>query len=210
MKLLILIPTAMERTAMAPLLHISQAQVELCGFGVAAAGARAGQLIELHQADQVALLGIAGSLQSQLSVGKAYSFSRVFCDGIGVDQGSHFQSAGEIGWPHWQSTGSEPLGDEIEIGSDGSTGPGLLTVCAASGGPEQADSRRERFPQAAAEDMEGFSVALACRIANVPLRIIRGISNVAGNRDHATWKIEEAIESVAQLANKQFGQESSP
>lgn len=206
MKLLILIPTAMERAILAPLIHISQAQVELCGFGVAAAGARAGQLIEMHQADHVVLLGIAGSLQPDLEVGQAYSFSRVCCDGIGVGQGDHFQPAGEMGWPHWQMVGDEAIGDEIEIGIEGQPERGLLTVCAASADNDQANNRRERFPQAAAEDMEGFSVAVACRIAKVPLQIIRGISNVAGNREHATWKIDEAAGSVAEMVNQTFGQ----
>ena len=208
MKLLFLIPTPMERADLAPLLHVSQAHVELCGFGVAAAGARAGQLIELHQADLVVLLGIAGSYQSNLTPGKAYAFNRVWCDGIGVGEADGFQSAGEMGWPHWQMVGDEPVGDEIEIGSD-SSGHGLLTVCAASADSAQAQSRRERYPHAAAEDMEGFSVAVACRIANVPLQIIRGISNVAGNREHATWKVHEAIESVAEMVNQRFAQESS-
>ena len=49
-----------------------------------------------------------------------------------------------------------------------------------------------------AEDMEGFAVATACRLANVPLSIIRGISNVAGDRDHRRWEIDLAIDRLAQ------------
>ncbi|NBP89418.1 MAG: futalosine hydrolase, partial [Planctomycetia bacterium] len=51
-----------------------------------------------------------------------------------------------------------------------------------------------------AEDMEGFAVALACRLAGVPCQIIRGISNRAGDRDKAHWQIEPALRAVAKQA----------
>jgi futalosine hydrolase len=55
-------------------------------------------------------------------------------------------------------------------------------------------------PAAVAEDMEGFAVALACRLAGVPLTIIRGISNTAGDRDHARWRVPEALAAAAALS----------
>ncbi len=45
------------------------------------------------------------------------------------------------------------------------------------------------FPDAMAEDMEGFGVALACRFAEVPLSIVRGFSNWVGDRNHSNWKV---------------------
>ena len=61
-------------------------------------------------------------------------------------------------------------------------------------------TRRGLFPDAAAEDMEGFAVALACRLAGVPLSIVRGISNTAGDRDPARWLVPEAVAAAAALA----------
>jgi futalosine hydrolase len=78
----------------------------------------------------------------------------------------------------------------------------LLTCCAASTDSRDADARRNRFPQAAAEDMEGFGVALACTLAGVPLQIVRGISNQVGDRNHANWQIEPALTSAADLAKE--------
>src|SRR5439155_15243049 len=69
----------------------------------------------------------------------------------------------------------------------------LLTTCAASDSAAHAAIRRARFPDALAEDMEGFGVALACRLAGVPLSIVRGVSNVAGERDPARWRIPAAL-----------------
>ena len=47
--------------------------------------------------------------------------------------------------------------------------------------------------------MEGFAVALACRLAGVPLLIVRGISNTAGDRDTIRWQIEAALAAAAHL-----------
>jgi len=78
----------------------------------------------------------------------------------------------------------------------------LLTACSASANFDEAQERASRYPDASAEDMEGFGVAMACQISNVPLRIIRGISNQAGDRNHGNWKISEAIQSAAKLLAK--------
>jgi futalosine hydrolase len=51
-----------------------------------------------------------------------------------------------------------------------------------------------------AEDMEGFGVALACRLLGVPLAIVRGISNEAGDREHARWQVPAALAAAADLA----------
>jgi futalosine hydrolase len=47
--------------------------------------------------------------------------------------------------------------------------------------------------------MEGFAAAVACKLAGVPLSIIRGISNRAGYRDLSRWKVKEALEAAAEL-----------
>jgi futalosine hydrolase len=74
-----------------------------------------------------------------------------------------------------------------------------LTVCATSANQAEMQERRQRFPQAVAEDMEGFAVALACRMAGVPLTIIRGISNRVGVRDIQTWRIDEPLGAAGAL-----------
>ncbi len=75
----------------------------------------------------------------------------------------------------------------------------LLTGCTASADATEANQRTRRYPDATAEDMEGFGVALACHLHGIPLTIIRGVSNTAGNRDHHQWQIPLAMKSVAEL-----------
>ena len=69
-------------------------------------------------------------------------------------------------------------------------------MCTASATEAEAGERRGLFADAAAEDMEGFAVALACRLADVPLAIVRGISNAVGDRRFERWQIPEALDAA--------------
>ncbi len=212
---LILIPTQPEFAVLQPRLETLTVnghwRIELCGFGIAAAAARAAMLVEQCQPDRVILTGIAGTFDDALPAGQAFDFTRVACFGIGAGSGVEFQTAQEMGWPHWQPpsrpTRSEPrcaiaargeIGDLIELDTSTSTGDRLLlTACSASAHDRDVQERLQKFPTAIAEDMEGFAVALACQLAEVPLQIIRGISNRAGDRDKTHWKTAEALDSAA-------------
>jgi futalosine hydrolase len=213
---LVLIPTARERRTLEPILSkaVRQADglIELCGFGPIAAAARTMQLIAMHQPTQVILIGIAGTLRPELEVGTARGFHQVRCDGIGAGTGADHKSAGEIGWNHWSAfhpahdqryTG---IGDVIQLAPkslDACEQRGeLLTVCAASANESDLAMRVERYPDAVAEDMEGFGVATACFFGAATLDIIRGISNRAGDRDTKNWRIDEALQAAGQLALK--------
>jgi nucleoside phosphorylase len=47
--------------------------------------------------------------------------------------------------------------------------------------------------------MEGFGVALACALERVPLAIVRGISNLVGDREPARWRIPAALAAARRL-----------
>lgn len=199
---LILIPTAFESDLIASqldrLTEENNAVIVHCGFGPVAAAAIATEAIITHHPKRVLLLGIAGAYHStanNLTIGQAYRFGTVTVDGIGVGEGGDFQSADDLGWPQFAGDQRRPaVNDKIELGTDSPNH--LLTVCAASATPTQANHRQQRYG-ASAEDMEGFAVAMACRLQDVPLVIIRGISNVAGDRDKSNWQIKEALNSAA-------------
>jgi len=208
-RLLILVPTDFELRKLQPLLADSVKQADgmllTCGFGPIVAGIRTTQLLAFYKPRAVVLAGIAGALGPQLPIGTATTFSRIACYGIGAGSGSDFETASELGWPQWTDPEfGESYGDVIEptIESDpgGSPGSMLLTVCAASGCTEDVAHRLNKFPHAVAEDMEAFSVALACRMARIPLTVIRGISNMAGDRDKTNWNVAAALEAAAELA----------
>lgn len=213
---LIVVPTPLEHEQLEPRLSSvvdgEQVVFEVCGFGPIAAAARTMQLIASLDPLQVILVGIAGAFGDETKIGTATCFRRVACDGIGVGMREDFVSASAIGWNQWMSAVDETnpqshaIGDQIELpcrSHDGfEVSTELLTVCAASAKASEADLRRQRYPQAVAEDMEGFGVAMACRLAGVPLQIVRGLSNRAGDRDKANWEIKASLEAASELALK--------
>jgi futalosine hydrolase len=222
-RVLVLVPTEFELRKLQPLIADSVAEangiIMTCGFGPIVAGVTTAQLLARVTPTKVVLAGISGAVGPRFSVGTAASFSQVACYGIGAGSGSEFQTASELGWTRWnEATATQGSQDVFELHSDpasfrswrsGSTTdsgeasnnsidqPLLLTVCAASANSTDVADRLKKFPQAAAEDMEAYSVAVACRIANVPLTVIRGISNLAGDRNKAHWDVDAALKAVS-------------
>jgi futalosine hydrolase len=206
---LVIVPTEPERRLLTPALAAglgSSVPMELCGFGPVAAAARTAALIAAQAPSRVLLVGIAGRLDARLDIGAAYRFDRVACYGVGAGSGDGFVPAEALGWRQWPGDPPDPaaaVGDMIELPAHVGGVPAhglLLTACTASATAEDVLRRMKLFPAAVAEDMEGFAVALACRLAGVPLTIIRGISNTAGDRDHARWRVPEALAAAAALS----------
>lgn len=209
---LVLVPTGAERTLLAPALDAGGAgrqRIELCGFGPVAAAARTATLIAAHAPARVMLVGIAGRYDDRLEIGAAYRFDHVACFGVGAGSGEQFLPADTLGWQQWPGDPPAPdtaIGDGLDCGWTTAvsvpSGGLLLSACAAAANPGDVALRTKLFPNAAAEDMEGFAVALACRLAGVPLEIVRGISNTAGDRDHAHWQIPQALAAAAALTRR--------
>ena len=207
MKHLILVPTPIELELLNKVGTLPDDDInhiEVCGFGVAAAGANTSRLIEKHRPDKVVLAGIAGSYDSEhLIPGNAYQFSSVSMYGIGAGSGQEFKSPRDLGIAQFQSPSGENVFDTVLLENSSSQPLQLLTVASCANNESELHSRLTQFPNAAAEDMEGFAVATACVLAEVPLVIIRGISNAAGIRDKKFWQIEKAMRSVAELLQSQ-------
>lgn len=208
---LVLVPTESECRIIEQLVRAGGSGsfcLQLCGFGPVVAAARTAHLIAEHRPEQVLLVGIAGRFTDSLAIGQAYAFERVACHGVGAGSGEAFVPAEALGWPQWPGDGADSatrIGDEISCASgrlpaSAARAGLLLSACAASADEADVRSRRQLFPDAAAEDMEGFAVAAACRLAGVPLDIVRGISNAAGDRDASGWQVEAACRAAAELA----------
>lgn len=198
---LILTPTERERRGLDPTPLL--ASIELCGFGPVAAGVRAAQLIAERRPIRVILVGISGTYdESHAPVGTARAVHRVRLDGVGVEPG-------RLGFPQLvvPHTGAPDIviDDRLDLASPFTTPSSppttLVTVTTPSQSSSEANTRARRF-DAQLEDMEGFSVALACRLAEIPLTILRGVSNRAGDRDHRNWCIDDALASVSDLVRR--------
>ena len=207
---LILVPTELERGRIEPVVTAASGaplRIELCGFGAVVAAARTASLIAEYRPQAVVLVGIAGRLSDRLRIGEAYAFEQVACHGIGVGTGAAFMPAANMGWLQWPADGLDSatrVGDLLPCTRDRAPATAqraglLLSACAASADATDVRSRLRLYPEAVAEDMEGFAVAAACRLAGVPLDIVRGISNRAGDRDTAHWQIDAACRAAGEL-----------
>jgi futalosine hydrolase len=186
MSTLILVPTELE----AELLAWNASPLAVCGFGLAAAGAGAAHAIAQHRPQRVILVGLAGSYDlARMPVGTAMLASAVRCHGIGAGG----QSAAELGWA---------ASDQIEL--DGGDGV-ALSVAEASATPEQAAERHRKHPQSVIEEMEGYAVAVAATLWEVPLAMVRGVSNRAGDRDHAGWQSRPALVAARAVLASMLG-----
>ena len=201
---LILVPTPLERNHLeASLSDTSQLTIRCCGFGVVASGIMAQHWLAELRPRRVILVGVAGSYSDDITTGTAATFTDVNLEGVGVQQGDTVIPPEQIGFPQFQG---EVNGSSFAIRDTLSLAPawepqsqaGLLTVCAASDALDIADARSNQYGGVIAEDMESYSVAVACLLHQLPLTVIRGISNRAGIRDKATWQIKSAMHAAAQ------------
>ena len=172
------------------------AEIAVIGFGPVAAAASTAALVAAHRPQHVLLMGIAGTYLTEEEVGTAVTFGSVSIDGVGAGEGEELLAPAAMGFPQWSPPSGEPVFDSLPLTAEG---PELLTVCAAAHGAEMLAARRARFPNAVAEDMESFGVALAASMAGIPTTTIRGLSNQAGNRDAKSWRIEAALSAAAGL-----------
>lgn len=206
-KTLVLVPTQLELELLkefAPA-RLAKCDVSVCGFGPVASAMESASILASNSVERLFLVGIAGSYDlDRLPVGSVISdFDQVECDGVGAGASESIQLPSEMNLPICQIEGSDvfeslPLkhqAQDSEKKMDAQSN--LLTVCRASGDEAEADSRRQRFPNAVAEDMEGFAVALAAARWQIPITIIRGISNRAGDRDQSHWEIRPAMQAAA-------------
>lgn len=205
---MILVPTQFELNKLQPqlqqVIEIAGGMITLCGFGPVVSGIATARLLAGFVPDSVILVGIAGSLNPSAKIRTASVFSNIGCYGIGAGSGSDFKSAGELGWNQWTDPESgQAFGDTLRLNDAANelnaSNPMLLTVCAASANTDDVTDRLLKFPNAVAEDMEAFSVAMACRMAGIPLTVVRGISNIAGDRDKSSWQVAAALAAAAEL-----------
>jgi len=201
---LVLVPTELEERALLELGGLPEALGGLAriGFGPVAAAARTAQLLGERRPARVLLLGLAGTFRAaEVPPGGALAFARVRLEGVGVGAGALARTASAIGFAQWQDERG-PVAEVLPLWA-GDTGE-LLSVCSASASPAEARARAERHPEALAEDMEGFGVALACHLFGVPLAIVRGLSNRVGERDPARWDVRGALAAARALAQRQL------
>jgi futalosine hydrolase len=76
----------------------------------------------------------------------------------------------------------------------------ILTVNCATGTDERAGELTRRYPEAVGEAMEGYGVAAAARLFDLPFAEIRAVSNFVGRREREAWRIGPALAALTEAA----------
>ncbi len=136
--------------------------------------------------------GIAGGFAPQAPIGAVVLAAEIVAADLGADTPTGFEDVARLGFGtvrHTPAPGAVALAAEALDATVGS----ILTVSTVTGTAERAAELAARHPHAAAEAMEGFGVAEAAALNNLPVLEIRAISNAVGPRDRAAWRIGEAL-----------------
>ena len=162
----------------------------VCGFGLADAGVGAAHAIASAPAEAatgVVLIGAAGSYDERRApVGSALVAGSVELHGISA----RGRSPTALGFSR-----SDVAELDLRGYADGGT---LLSVTQSSGDWAEA-TRRSSSTGAIAEEMEAYAVAVAARLRGVPLTVVRGISNLAGEPNFHHWRMPEALAAARAL-----------
>ncbi|MDQ1672384.1 MAG: futalosine hydrolase [Frankiaceae bacterium] len=165
------------------------------GVGPAAAAASTATVLAAldELPDLVVSAGIAGAFAGRAEIGDLVVADVFAAADLGADSDEGFLDLDTLGF------GSSTLPAVVlELFVPGLStaivGP-VLTVSTATGSDARAADLARRHG-AVAEAMEGFGVATAARLHQLPAAELRGISNRVGRRDRAAWDVPTALAAV--------------
>ena len=207
MQTLLLIPTRMDMKQIFGSEHLEESPwdnvvVANCGLGQLLTGVQTTRLLMLDRFDRCLLAGLGGTYDpKKVPVGEAVLRRGFHQYGFGYSEDGQIRS-------YSQTVIKQLIDAEDYIPATWVPDiPGVklvdsLSVMSASGDLEEADNRHDWFSDMYIEEMEGYSAALACSMLQVPLASVRGICNIAGDRNHAHWEFEKMGHAVRMILNK--------
>jgi futalosine hydrolase len=175
------------------------------GVGPAAAAAGTARLLALAEAAgrpyrAVLAAGIAGGFPGRAVVGATVLGVRAVAPDLGAQSPDGFISLDELGFGTAILPADPVLLTVLAARLPDAIHGDVLTVSMATGTTGTAAALARRHPSAVAEGMEGFGVASACAITQVPFAELRAISNLIGPRDRSVWRIGDALHALTAAA----------
>jgi len=201
---MILVVTAVEAEKNAILTSLGddpRFQVETMGVGPMLAAAKTSEFLVKDSYDVVINMGVAGGFPGVAKVGEVVVASEMIAADLGAESAEGYKPIEELGFGQSRLQCAEEytksIIDKINRDTDilAHLGP-ILTKSTVTGTVETLGLLTKQVPNAAAEAMEGFGVATAAMIHNIPCFEIRTISNPVGPRDRGAWKLNEALASL--------------
>ena len=164
------------------------------GVGSAQAAAATSRALALDPGYEAVLsVGIGGAFPGKAELGQLLLARRVVAADLGADSPAGFLSVDELGFGSSTLDGGRVPGVEAVVGT-------ILTVNTATGTDERAAELTVRHPQAVGEGMEGYGVAAAAALADLPFAEVRAVSNLVGKRDRDAWRLDLAFRALTAAA----------
>ncbi|MGC4804724.1 futalosine hydrolase [Micromonospora sp. DT233] len=197
-----------EAPATSPFSRITVVPV---GVGPAVAGAATARLLALAEAAgrpyrAVVSTGIAGGFVGRVAVGGTVLATRSVAADLGAGSPAGFIPVDELGMPPEQLGGGPIVPADPELlamlraALPEATVGAVLTVSTVTGTAADTAALADRHPDAVAEAMEGYGVAIAAAHAGLPFAELRTVSNPIGPRDRGTWRLPEAFAALTTAA----------
>ncbi|NES17254.1 MULTISPECIES: futalosine hydrolase [Micromonospora] len=210
--LLVVTAVPAEAEAVRAGLTDSTVTVAPVGVGPAVAGAATARLLALAEAAgrpyrAVVSAGIAGGFAGRVAVGGTVLATRSVAADLGAESPDGFLPIEELGMSaELLGVGSVVPADPALLATlraalpDATTGA-VLTVSTVTGTADSTAALAARHPDAVAEAMEGYGVAVAAAQANLPFAELRTVSNPIGPRDRGAWRMREAFAALTAAAS---------
>lgn len=202
---LVVTAVAAEAAAIRAGLGTATATVAAVGVGPAAAAAETARLLTLAQVSgtgysAVISAGVGGGFPGQVEVGGLVLATRSVAADLGAEAPEGFLSLDELGFGKTSVSADPTLLGKLQAALPHATIGAVLTVNTVTGTDQTAQTLLLRHPDAVAEAMEGYGVALAAAAAGLPFAELRAISNPVGPRDRAAWRLAEAFSALTAAA----------
>lgn len=209
----LLVVTAVEAEAAAVRAGLTTDTVTVTpiGVGPAIAAATTARLLALAEAAGrpyrgVICAGIGGGFVNRAPVGATVLATRSVAADLGAESPDGFIPVDQLGMPPDQlgappsiATDAELL-DTLRAALPHAVLGAILTVSTVTGTATSTAQLTARYPDAAAEGMEGYGVACAAASAGVPFAELRTISNPIGPRDRGAWRMRDAFAALTEAA----------
>ncbi|WP_089154469.1 futalosine hydrolase [Micromonospora sp. NBS 11-29] len=181
------------------------------GVGPAVAAAATARLLALAEAAgrpyrAVVSAGIAGGFVGRVAVGGTVLADRSVAADLGAESPAGFLPVEELGMPaDLLGVGRTVPADPALLGALRAALPAatvgtVLTVSTVTGTAASTTALTDRHPDAVAEAMEGYGVAVAAAQAGVPFAELRTVSNPIGPRDRDSWRMRDAFAALTTAA----------
>jgi futalosine hydrolase len=171
------------------------------GVGLAAAAAGTARLLTLADGRYQGVInfGIGGGFAQPL--GSTLIAHRSIAADLGADAPSGFISLDDLGFGDSATiTVDQELLTTLRTCLPDALVGDVLSVNTVTGSSARTAWMIEKYPNAVAEGMEGYGVAVAAQQASVPFAELRTVSNVVGPRDRASWQIGDALAALTRAA----------